>query len=289
MTEQTQADSDAANTFYQDFREELLKFANRLILRFPIISRYGVEDIVQDTIEKALTHSRTFATPQDKINYFKTALLNNVRNLFHKKYFKHTQLSLNTEFVIDEKHDRNNVFKEFTTMDLKNTLMVRVRELEQLIARIRPQSQSGRVNYFAVYLFHLRLTIAKRLVNSSVAPSKLKKSLSEIVETLVPWHAEDNALRFLPEFPPIYEIWDQMRTEIDNPGRDITVQTVIRAVHVLNHDKTEGILTPSRWYAWVKRSRFKMMEAAGESEWKRVMQPWFIPSGTVMQQPGRKA
>lgn len=134
-------------------------------------------------------------------------------------------------------------------------VMERCRELRAVLDRIAWAPPRG-VRYFSVLLLHLRLVMARHLTQGPRSEDPAwRGELPDLVEWLLPWHWEEAQGRFKQDWPPLAQLWTEVREIIREPTLPIEAPMLCQVVGPLLPASSQ--LTPDVWNHWVHRAKYE--------------------------------
>ncbi len=258
-----------------DFRHRLLVFARYLEARNPVIRRYGAEDIVQDVLLKTVTADRSFPTSYDKLRYYKTAVLNRVRDVSRSFYMRNTTNFKRGEFVEMQKgNSAGDVFANTTHSvrieGVTNDIRVVLKRMSEL------QPDGNRVDYAAVLALYFRFTLAKRLIDAPGGISDLALSPALMVESVVVWTKADAHRKLRSGWPDNGMIWRKLIPLVNNPMPGLTLINLKQTVHSFTSFPSVNMFNIATWYQWVRRAKTMAQSNLDSGLWQ-ALEVWFSP------------
>ncbi|MFO0878138.1 MAG: hypothetical protein U0840_12380 [Gemmataceae bacterium] len=142
---------------------------------------------------------------------------------------------------------------------------ITVQELARLFSHMRADldryawHSSGRVDYFAVFLFHLRHELAD-LDRSCSDGTLAAEVLADRATGWLPWRPAEQARRFCPGLPSLSVLWDNLTPQL---GEGINYNDWLA---VLNTDDSPGV-SYQQLAQWVSRSRREAQNRIGAQAW----------------------
>jgi hypothetical protein len=133
-----------------------------------------------------------------------------------------------------------------------------------------------RVNFYAVFLLHLRQGLVNRLSRTWVAETGDLPTgeMSSVVEHCLPWHPDEKLLTFRAGWPTLSAVWQELRPVADSPPYRVEGDAVCDALTRLQGGPE---VTVERWHQWTLRARRRAVELIGTDAWERLFAPWLPP------------
>ncbi len=143
-------------------------------------------------------------------------------------------------------------------------ILVWADNLRDALDRMREVAKS-RVNYYAVFLMHLRLIVAKMLSNTIEHEER-----SNTIERVIRWRSDEQCLTFRQGWPELGTIWNGCRPLLNQPPNFITVDDFCKMV---NNTSPQIELTAALWNQWTKRARDHFREVLRDDRrWKTLFE-----------------
>jgi len=152
--------------------------------------------------------------------------------------------------------------------DHSDEVIERCRELRAVLDRLAWSPPRG-VNYFAVLLLHLRLVMARHLTHAPLNEDPAwRGELPDLVESLLPWSAEEAESRFKHDWPPLRQIWEGACKLLRE--RTLTIEVSRPCDVVERWLPASSQLTPELWNQWVHRAKDRAKHRLqDEAAWSR--------------------
>ena len=131
-----------------------------------------------------------------------------------------------------------------------------------------------RVDYYAVFVVHLRLALEARLRKLGIEDPESFACPSRFIEFCLPWRESERHRRFESGLPPLGPLWAALGDAIDRSGATFSFDQFHAVLATLDAEGA-GRLTADRWNQWTKRARDKVRSKAGPESWDRTFAHWF--------------
>lgn len=180
--------------------------------------------------------------------------------------------------IIPEDHDEPEPQPEDESSVGEDVLRGAVRDILDEIAWA-PEPRRNAIDYFAVLLLHLRLSLAGRGRSSwrRLARNGLlaHRSFAEFVAWCLEWRPEEAGRRFRPELPPLGELWSVLTPALELPPHLVTAETV--CCTLTEHLRPPAAVALDQWRKWLQRARDTAREEMGEEQWREYFAVWLPP------------
>jgi hypothetical protein len=140
------------------------------------------------------------------------------------------------------------------------------------------------VNFYPVFLLHLRQGLVNRLSRTWVAePGDLPAGeMSSLAERCLPWHPLEALLTFRAGWPTLSAIWYELRPVADAPPYRLEGEAVCNA---LTRSRGGAVVTVDLWRKWTQRAREHARSLIDSNAWERLFVPWLPPPRRVGRPP----
>lgn len=137
--------------------------------------------------------------------------------------------------------------------ETSDQVMQRCRELRAVLDSITWLPPRG-VNYFAVLLVQLRLSMIRRLIpNNAAQEISSEGQIPDLVEWLLPWHPHEEQASFKSGWPSLSQLWSALRSLAGHPGSAMGAPVLCQTLDRLLPPWVR--LTPDLWHHWVHRAK----------------------------------
>jgi hypothetical protein len=129
------------------------------------------------------------------------------------------------------------------------------------------------VDFFAVFLLHLRQGLVNRLGRTWAAETDDLPGgeISSVAERCIPWHPPEKLRSFRPGWPALSAVWDALRPVADAPPYRLEGDAVCDAINRLRGGSE---VTVACWHQWTNRARRRARERIAPDAWQRLFAPW---------------
>ena len=133
----------------------------------------------------------------------------------------------------------------------------------------------GEVDYFAVLLLHLRLAMAGRL-GQTLTGDELQPAggVAGFLAHVLPWSRAEEGLRCRRGLPPLADVWEALRPEVDRLPCRVSGEDLCRTLSRLQPGGPA--LNPLTWHQWCQRARKAALRRMGPEAWDRYFAPWLL-------------
>ncbi|HZW32316.1 MAG TPA: hypothetical protein VFF52_16505 [Isosphaeraceae bacterium] len=171
------------------------------------------------------------------------------------------------ELVASAVDDRNPSAIDSAVRDLGRELRMVRQTLDEISWDPSPARQ---IDYYAVLLVQLRWAFFERLHGG--LPSRDLVGLeaetwSGLIESCMPWDANQHARCFKPGWPSLADLWWVIAEAIDQTG-SLSFEQFSCGLRTLCPETAS--LTPDLWRHWVKRAKDAARERMDPSDWDRL-------------------
>jgi hypothetical protein len=153
------------------------------------------------------------------------------------------------------------------------TLEESLEEVRSWLDRVGRRWADREVDFYPVFLLHLRQGLVNRLSRTWAAESSglPPGEMSSVAERCLPWHAVEEALAFRAAWPRLAEIWAALRPFADSPPYRLEGDAVCGALTRLRGGTT---LTVACWHQWTRRARERARSLIAPDAWESFFAPW---------------
>lgn len=222
-----------------ELREQLLRLTRRKLRGLPI-EGLTEEGLVQQLLLEAERHDTGWPSQGSYFHYLRQAL----------RFRLMEAVGESRRAALPQPPDA-----------LDETFADAISALQQLMTAVQGRmaaARASRIDFYPVFLLHLRLSLLHWLQGSLLAGCCWHE-LRLAVERYLPWTPTQRLLTITAAWPTIEEIWQALLRE----KPELTVSELCTTVNVLlGH---EGYLSTAMWYQWVKRASALAMVSCNEA------------------------
>lgn len=149
-------------------------------------------------------------------------------------------------------------------------LQHRCQEMQKVISDCR-WSTDGKVKYFVLFLFQIRLKLCQKLFKWE-SREAIPENASMKAEKLFPWSSGDQAKSFRDGDPRICEIWNALNQRIKNI-EDLQTENVLQVINSLPNAKDK--ISVQRWAKWIQRLKTTAQSHIKEVDWNKYFRGLF--------------
>jgi DNA-directed RNA polymerase specialized sigma24 family protein len=263
--------------------DELTRSTVALLRRWPQLgSRVAPEDLVNDVLLYAWERSRMSGTALPSLLYLKKAVYNRAITL--NRRLRRDLLILDGEDAMrkgipeaaegslgrrDGEQNHEQVTTDRHNEPNRSSLREAMAGVRALLDRIFERFRGREVvDYRAVLLLQLRLALAAKVGGAVAEP---EQGLSEFVEELLPWSADEQPLTLRPGWPSLKDVWNALRPDVDGPTPRVGADAIGQRIGELLGGADP--LGSDAWYKWLQRAKDKAREVISPQEWEELLAP----------------
>ena len=175
------------------------------------------------------------------------------------------------DVALTQDHEPLAVHDPAASETILDQLTDQLSELRTALDGLAPREElRAHVNYYAVLLLEIRRAVAARLRLKKLIPnlgmlipSWAGQPDSQVIETLLPWHAAEEQLAFRGDLSKLGEIWISLRRLLDFPPHDLGADSVCQRIV----SSSGNPITRDVWYNWKRHVKNKLVELNFPRKW----------------------